>query len=170
MERKLLLLGLLRSQKMYGYKINEMIDAHLGTSIHLTKPTAYRLLNQMTQEGLVTFSEEKEGNRPTRRVYCLTPEGETAFQELLRDSLKSYQPSAYHSTIGIAFMDTLPTAEVRSLLLERRATIKQHLDSITDDETHHGGMWHVISHQVRHLETELAWLDEIIGDIKTSIA
>jgi DNA-binding PadR family transcriptional regulator len=48
MERKLLLLGMLRFNRLYGYQINEMIDVHLGTSIKLTKPTAYRFLNQMT--------------------------------------------------------------------------------------------------------------------------
>jgi len=169
MERKLLLLGLLRSQAMYGYQINEMIDAHLGTSIHFTKPTAYRFLSQLMQEGLVTFSEEKEGNRPTRRVYSITSAGENEFQEMLRDSLKCYQPSTYHSTIGIAFMDTLQPTEVISLLLERRASIKEHLDGLTGEKTHHGGMGYVISHQVWHLETELQWLDEIIRDIEISL-
>ena len=37
MERKLLLLGLLRQHEMYGYQINDLIDAHLGSNITLTK-------------------------------------------------------------------------------------------------------------------------------------
>ena len=62
MERKLLLLGLLRQNEMYGYQINEMIDAHVGDSIRLTKPTAYRILHSMAEGGLVTFNEENKGN------------------------------------------------------------------------------------------------------------
>ena len=69
MERKLLLLGMLRNHPMYGYQINDLIDTHLGSSISLTKPTAYRLLNQMTEDGWIEFNEKQVGNRPVRRVY-----------------------------------------------------------------------------------------------------
>ena len=91
MERKLLLLGLLRSQEMHGYQINELIDAHLGTSIQLKKPTVYKLLATMVDDGWIRYYEEQEGNYPTRRVYQITPEGEEAFQRLLRQSLADYQ-------------------------------------------------------------------------------
>ncbi|MGD8597706.1 MAG: helix-turn-helix transcriptional regulator, partial [Anaerolineae bacterium] len=76
MERELLLLGLLRSQDMHGYQLHEAIDSHLGMGVQLTKPTAYRLLSNMADDGWVTFREEQEGNRPPRRVYAITPKGE----------------------------------------------------------------------------------------------
>jgi len=75
MERKLLLLGMLRDHEMHGYQINEMVDIHLGSSVQLTRPTAYRLLNQMADDGLILFKEEQEGKRPPRRVYSITPQG-----------------------------------------------------------------------------------------------
>jgi len=87
MERKLLLLGLIRMQEMHGYQINELIDAHLGTSIQLKKPTAYKLLEAMMKDGWITDREEQEGNYPTRRVYSITPEGNAAFQRLLREKV-----------------------------------------------------------------------------------
>ena len=77
------LLGLLRQHDLYGYQINEMIDAHLGSSINLTRPTAYRLLHNMAEQGWISYREEKIGKRPTRRIYALTASGEAAFQELL---------------------------------------------------------------------------------------
>ena len=108
MERKLLLLGMLRNNNLYGYQINELIDTHLNTSVNLTKPTAYRYLNQMTEAGWITFTEEQEGNRPTRRVYVITTEGEAEFQRMLRESLARFEPAASHSSISIAFIDVLP--------------------------------------------------------------
>jgi hypothetical protein len=45
----------------------------MSTSVHLAKPTAYRLLNQMEEDGWVMFYEEQESNRPTRRVFFITP-------------------------------------------------------------------------------------------------
>jgi DNA-binding PadR family transcriptional regulator len=165
MERKLLLLGMLRETSMYGYQINELIDTHLGTSVRLTKPTAYRFLNQMAEEGWITFTEKQEGNRPTRRVYSIAPDGESAFQGLLRESLVRFEPAASHSTIAIAFMDALPAEDTLALLHERRETIEETRDGLAVDTAHHGGFEYLILHQVRHLDTELEWLDEIIKHI-----
>jgi DNA-binding PadR family transcriptional regulator len=162
MERELLLLGLLRSHEMHGYQLNELIDSHLGTSVQLKKPTAYRLLNQMAEEGWITHREEREGNRPPRRVYTITSEGETAFQQILRESLADYKPAEFRSDIGLAFLDALPTEEALPLLHKRRAIIEDQLQTMSTDDKHHGAFQLVIEHQVRHLSTELEWLDEII--------
>ncbi|MFC2026212.1 PadR family transcriptional regulator [Chloroflexota bacterium] len=168
MERKLLLLGLLRDSSMHGYQINELIDAHLGSSVQLTRPTAYRFLNQMAENGWVTYTKEKENNRPTRRVYSITPEGEIAFQEMLRASLSSFLPAASHNTIGIAFMDAIPPEDAAALLQHRREIVANVRDALTLDETHHGGMGYLISHQFRHLDTELAWMDDVLEDIQVT--
>ena len=137
MERRLLLLGLLRQHEMYGYQINDLIDAHLGTSINLTKPTAYRLLHQMTADGLISFREEKVGKRPTRRIYTITPRGEVEFQELLTESLSVFKPSEQTSSISLAFMDTIPPGEVVPLLEHQtRATLAvSNVSSITKSDT-----------------------------------
>jgi DNA-binding PadR family transcriptional regulator len=119
MERKLLLLGLLRSQEMHGYQINELIDAHLGTSIELKKPTVYKLLGAMVNDGWINFHEEREGNYPTRRVYRITTEGEEVFQQLLRQSLADYKPISYLGNVGIMYLDTLPVEEAAALLQQR---------------------------------------------------
>lgn len=165
MERKLLLLGMLRDNQLYGYQINEIIDAHMGSSIQITKPTAYRFLNQMAQDGWITFTEEQAGNRPTRRIYAITPDGETAFQEMLRECLASFAPANSHSAVSIAFMDSLPQEEALPLLQLRRKIIQEARDGLGIDEDHQGGFGMLITHQMRHLDTELAWLDEIIERI-----
>ena len=161
MERKLLLLGMLRNHPMYGYQINELIDAHLGIGVALTKPTAYRFLNEMAEEGWIEFQEEKAGNRPTRRVYSIQPAGETAFQKMLRESLAQFTPTASYGTIGIAFLDAIPTEEALPLMQKRRKVVEEILNTLSVDENHHGGFGYVILHQIQHLKTELAWLDEV---------
>ena len=103
MERELLLLGLLRSQEMHGYQLHEAIDSHLGMGVQLTKPTAYRLLSNMAEDGWVTYREEQEGNRPPRRVYAITAQGEVAFQRLLRENLANYQPVGVHMPDRVGF-------------------------------------------------------------------
>lgn len=168
MERKLLLLGMLRMQEMHGYQINEFIDTHLGSSgVNLKKATAYHLLNQMTDEGWITYRQEQEGNRPPRRVYAIAPEGEAAFQRILRESLADYRPTEFRSDIALAFLDLLPAEEVVSLLQKRRAAIDKLLQPIHEfGEQHTGGLQLMLEHQVHHLTAELEWLDEVIARIE----
>ena len=165
MERELLLLGLLRFQDMYGYQLNDLIDSHLGICVQLKKPTIYRLLNKMTDDGWVIYREEQEGNRPPRRVYTITSEGELAFQRLLRESLAEYRPAEFHSDISLAFLNVLPAEEVVPLLHKRRLVIENLLQTAHSREEHHGSFHVMIEHQIHHLSMELEWLDEIVARI-----
>lgn len=163
MERELLLLGLLRSQEMHGYQLNEAIAAHLGSGVRLTKPTAYRLLSRMSQKGWVTFREQSEGNRPPRRVYTITRQGESAFQERLRASLGNYQLLDFTSHIGLAFLDQLPDQEALDLLSSRREQVKDLLESLRQYERHPGSLQLIIDHQACLLAAEQDWLDGLIA-------
>lgn len=166
MERKLLLLGLLRSQEMHGYQINELIDAHLGTSIELKKPTIYKLLGAMVNDGWINFHEEREGNYPTRRVYRITPEGEEAFQHLLRQSLAVYKPISYLGNVGIMYLDTLPVEEAAALLRQRREEVENLTQVLRTDEQHEGGFQLMLSYHLGQLNAEKQWLDELIGHLQ----
>ncbi|HBX67984.1 MAG TPA: PadR family transcriptional regulator [Chloroflexi bacterium] len=162
MDRKLLLLGLLRMQEMHGYQLNNYLDAFLAFCLDVKKPTAYYLLNKMHEDGWIAVEEQQEGNRPVRRIYSLTPEGEQAYQNLLRENLGSYAPVQFDSDIGLAFMDSLPESERNLLLAQRRAQLAQKLTEIEAVPEHPGNFQWMIEHQIRHLRAELAWLDEII--------
>ena len=81
---------LLLSHGMHGYQLNEMLQHNPGTPISLKKSNAYKLLNDMEKDGWVTHTQEQEGNRPQRRVYSVTEDGEAAFYRLLRENLSSH--------------------------------------------------------------------------------
>ena len=168
MERELLLLGLLRSQDMHGYQLHEAIDSHLGMGVQLTKPTAYRLLSNMAEDGWVTFREEQEGNRPPRRVYAITQQGEVAFQRLLRENLANYQPSDFTCHIGLAFLDELRAEEALPLLRRRRAAMEELLESTRVYGEHPGSLQLMLERQVHLLAAELEWLDTVIAQLQNA--
>src|SRR5512143_3766898 len=112
MERELLLLGFLRREQAHGYRLNEFIEREMATCTDLKKPTAYFLLDKMAQRGWVSWAEEREGNRPPRRIYQITTEGEVQFQKLLRASLANYEPHKFTDDIALAFSDILPHTEL----------------------------------------------------------
>ncbi len=166
MERRLLLLGLLRSHEMHGYQINELIDAHLGTSIELKKPTVYKLLASMVDDGWIRYYEEQEGNYPTRRVYQIAPEGEEAFQRLLRQNLADYRPISYLGNIGIVFLDALSKEEAVTLLLQQRQEVERLANALQADEQHQGGFQLMLSYHQSQLRAQLDWLDGIIDQLQ----
>ncbi len=165
MERELLLLGLLQQQEMHGYQLHEFIDSNMQTCVDLKKSTAYYLLEKMAKEGFVTSSAEREGNRPTRQVYSLTPDGEAQFQELLRQNLSSYRPALFPGDTGIIFLDDLPRDEAITLLQTRRAAIVDELERAEAAPIHSGSLQLLIEHQIVHLRSELDWLDYVINHL-----
>ena len=162
MEHELLLLGLLRKQDMHGYQLAGFIEHYMSTCTDLKKPTAYFLLDKMTSAGWVGFDETREGKRQLRRVYHLTPEGEAAFQRLLRANLAAYQPATFSGDTGLAFLDALSGVEARALLAQRRQEIEKLQEELKKVPPHGGSLSWMIEHQQRHLSAEADWVDELI--------
>lgn len=169
MEKKLLLLGLLRRQEMHGYQLNEFIDNNLALCTDLKKPTAYYLLDQMSKNGWITAEAEQEGNRPPRKVYRLTPAGEAAFQRLLRENLSAYQPVNFPGDISLAFMDWMTPAETLPLLEKQKTQVQARLEAVKNIPVHSGSLALIFSHQSHHLQAELEWLEKIIADSKNKL-
>ncbi len=165
MERELLLLGLLRRHSMHGYQLHEVIQRSLASCADLKKPTAYALLERMAQRGWLTAHEEPapERGRPPRTRYTLTPDGEAAYHRLLRENLATYQPTTFPGETGLAFLDTLPPAEARALLQDRRALLADALAAASAAPPHEGALQIVVDHQRHHLRSELAWLDSLLA-------
>jgi DNA-binding PadR family transcriptional regulator len=166
LERELLLLGFLRREQAHGYRLNEFIEHEMTTCTDIKKPTAYFLLDKMAKQGWLTKRETREGNRPPRQVYRLTAKGEAQYQKLLRENLGSFLAAKFPGDVGLAYADDLEPQEVLSLLAERRTALLAELDEIRQAPQHAGSLQLIVDHQVRHLEAELAWLDQVIAQFK----
>lgn len=162
MERELLLLGLLRDSGMHGYRLHEFIERDLATCTDLKKSTAYFLLDKMVKQGWVVEHQEQVGNRPQRRVYRLTEEGEAVFQRLLRENLASYTPSIFVSDTGLAFAGSLRPEEAQMLLRQRRMALVADLEAARQAPPHAGTLQFLVDHRIVHLQSELTWLDQVI--------
>jgi len=159
-ERELLLLGLLRRREMHGYQLSDFLETHLGLFFDLKKATAYNLLRKMEKVGWVTSREEKEGRRPVRRVFAISPEGESIFQDLLRRVLPQYEYPAFPANVPILFLDALSPGEKTDLLKERRGEVEKCLASLESRRDH---VPHpLLDHRRRILQSELEWLGVLI--------
>lgn len=79
------LLGLVRSQPMYGYEMHHELEQQtaLGLIWHVKQPHLYALLSKLEDEGLLWGESESHGTRPPRRILRVTPRGAAAFDHWL---------------------------------------------------------------------------------------
>jgi DNA-binding PadR family transcriptional regulator len=166
MDTTLLLLGLLRQASMHGYQLMNFIERNLSTCTDIKKPTAYLALERLAQQGWIEEHEVREGKRPPRRVYTITAAGEAEFHRLLALNLAAYSPAKFPQDLGLAFADALPPAEVARLLAQRRTRLEAELAAARATPAHAGALQLLVEHSVFHLESELAWLDKVMGEFE----
>ncbi len=137
----------------------------MGLYADIKKSTVYYTLEKLAKDGYVEYETEREGKRPERRVYQITEKGESYFLQLLRDNLGEFARTYFTDDIGIAFMDQLSTPEVRELLEKKRGIIQSALKQFKEVSDHGSNLHYVISHNITHLEADLAWIDSMLNDL-----
>jgi len=169
MEATLLVLGLLKLQDMHGYQLGDLIDKRLKYLTDLKKPTLYHLLGKLENDGLVRKTVSRQGNRPERFTYQLTAAGHARFVELLRANLQDAHAAYFADDIGLLFLSELPAATARAYLAEKRNGVAQNIANLERAVTRHAPhtpAYHTLRHHLLHLQTERAWLDELVNDLK----
>lgn len=168
----LLLLGLLKGQRQHGYQLNDFIERNLSRFTTLKKAAAYAALDRLEKLGLIEAHTEQAGNRPTRKVYALTPQGERQFLDLLRAHLARPEPVAFYGDLSLMFLNQLPREEALSLLRERAQVVGEQIASLERVPTHEGalgtGLFGVdlaVSRQLALLRADRDWLDETLDTL-----
>ena len=169
MDHTLLVLGLLKLQDMHGYQLSDLIDRRLQYLTDLKKPTLYHLLSKLEADGDVTKSVSREGNRPERYTYRLTKSGAARFQRLLRRNLQDVYAAYFNDDIGLLFLNELPAADARAFLEQKRAGVDEriaHLRAALAQHTPNTPAYYTLRHHALHLQTERAWLGELLAQLK----
>ena len=79
------LLGLLKYQESTGYDLTKMFEDSLNNFWHAQSSQIYRELNRMEEKGWVISRNVIQNNRPNKRVYSITEEGQQAFKAWLAE-------------------------------------------------------------------------------------
>lgn len=77
------LLGALMSGPRHGYEILRFFNAALGFTWHVGTSQLYTLLRRIELKGLLTSKVHAQDNRPSKRVFAITPKGKDLFLEWL---------------------------------------------------------------------------------------
>jgi DNA-binding PadR family transcriptional regulator len=164
--KKLLLLGLLRGQKLHGYGVLEYLNKHSAGGAAIGKSNAYRLLRVMEDGGLIRSVTERDGNRPERHVYEVTPAGEGYFQDCL---LKELANDATADQPGIAVLNYLgeldPAAAADQLQQRRDKVAVRHgeLANVPEEVLH---LHPALDLGLKQTRLELDWLDAKLQELR----
>lgn len=177
MSTRLVILGLLKERNLYGYELKHIIESHMGDWTNIAFGSIYFALKKLMEESFVKqVAMEKEGSRPSRRVYGITEQGKKEFiqllEELWRGSIREYYPL----DIGLFFISELPREKSLELIGRRLEQIRYGLKHVEEHASHiinnpevpaQAGA--IFSHSRYHMEAELYWLEEVEANIRSGI-
>ena len=85
-------LGLLQYAPLNGYAIKKIFDLSINNIWTAKLSQIYRELALLEKQGLVSSRTVRQGSRPNKKVYALTPKGDQAFREWLNEFPVAFGP------------------------------------------------------------------------------
>src|SRR6516162_7078160 len=98
------LLGFIEDEPRSGYDLKRLIDERLEHILEISSGTVYYTLKRMDARGWVKGSVSRKGKRPEQRIYRITPEGRSAFTDLLEKAM--FRSHQFFSPFDIALYFT----------------------------------------------------------------
>ena len=170
----LVVLALLHERPMHGYAASAELEyREVRDWAGISRPQVYYSLKKLAEQGYVApldSGEDEAAAGPERRVYTPTRKGTEALAEALErpDWAEQRPPPPFLTWMALAHHAKpgaiTRQARRRRAFLEREAARERAtLASFGDDAgPSHAAARLMVDLTIRHFETELAWLDEVI--------
>ncbi|MBN1314824.1 MAG: PadR family transcriptional regulator [Anaerolineales bacterium] len=177
MSTKLVILGLLQKQQLYGYEIKQIIEEHMSDWTNIAFGSIYFALSKLAEDGMIEkVATEKEGNRPSRSVYQITESGRQEFLQLLRDAWSDLERQYFTIDVALSFSKALPLQEVEGYLrqrVEQLEAILQHIDAHQTEQLERREVppaaAYVFEHSRVHFQAELGWTRDLLEKVKQGL-
>ena len=169
MSTRLVILGLLKKRPLHGYELKHIIESHMGDWTNIAFGSIYFALKKLKEEKLVReIGREKQGSRPSRRIYEVTEEGGREFLHLLEKLWTARDREYYALDIGLFFIHEFSKEKRIALIQSRIKGLEsglKHLISHEEETMSNPDVPKeaavVFSHSRYHMEAELKWLREV---------
>jgi DNA-binding PadR family transcriptional regulator len=117
----LAVLALLFERPMHPYEMAATLkERHKEESIKLRYGSLYTVIDALVKRGdVLARATSREGNRPERTVYELTPSGLDELRDWMRDLLRHPAKEFTQFEAGLSLLPVLPPEEAVSLLRDR---------------------------------------------------
>jgi DNA-binding PadR family transcriptional regulator len=174
---ELLVLGLITATPLHGHMLERIIRLiPMGRWLHVADKHVYYVLRKLEAAGYATFETETPPTAPTRKVYSATAEGRTALLAEVTRAERLEATDGVGFTIVFGLLPYLPefsdAAKTALLHVRRDALARLRADEYADEAREfirvNGGesMRWIWEREQARLDTELAWLDRLIGRVE----
>ena len=130
-DAELAILGLIKERERHGYELERVIEERgirEWTAVGFS--SIYYLLNKLEKRGLVSSRLDKAGRGVARKVYSITPEGETACHSQALERLTRARPSHSPFLLGVANAMDLPRPDLVAALKAYRQDLASRIGDV----------------------------------------
>ncbi|WP_417515058.1 PadR family transcriptional regulator [Minwuia sp.] len=129
MDIRTLCLGILTMSDATGYEIKKTFEQDLSHFYDASFGSIYPALTKMTDEGLMTCTEQSQEGRPDKKIYSITAAGRIAFMDAL--SAKPRKDRIRSEFLAmLMFSDLLSPARVAQLIDDRMKELDDEIDNL----------------------------------------
>ncbi len=178
MSLKHVLLVVLKKKKSTGYEITKWFDGPLGYFWNTSHQRVYRALATLHKDGWVRYELVRQTDKPDKKVYELTEQGEAALQKWLKTPLKippinepflvklfagkDADPKVLHEELSRHYEEYVAIQE------EYKKIEQQYFpDGFTDDAANNM-MYLTLRRGFYHQEATLKWAEEALAVLKNA--
>jgi DNA-binding PadR family transcriptional regulator len=126
-------LALLREAPMHPYQMQRLLHLrHKDEILALKRGSLYHAIRRLAQDDLIEIEKtDREGRRPERTTYRITPTGAKAFLDLLRKIVATPGREPSECMVAMSFLVHLDPEEAGELLEKRTCNLDEEIAQIT---------------------------------------
>jgi PadR family transcriptional regulator AphA len=162
------MLGLVSLGPRHGYEIAAHFgpEGDLGMVCQLPMSLLYAQLKRLEGLGYLDGTTEMQTNRPPRRVYRLTPEGEAEFWRWLDQPVARLREVRLDFLLKLFFSSRIPAHDTDDLLRRQLATCRDYLAALEERQarTPPDTFAHLVNQsRLTAARGTVAWLSDYVG-------
>ena len=175
-EREAAILGLLWEKPLYGYTIEKIIEERgMRHWTDIGFSSIYYVLKRLESRNLIKSSCKQQENKPSRKVYTITLEGEHLMKEKVISLLSHNQRIVSPFDLGVAHLPLLSTTETIACLNERIKALDKAIEHIRAHRIQHEKnkkpyfLLALSDRALAHLCAEKSWVEKFIMEVNQHV-
>jgi PadR family transcriptional regulator AphA len=155
----------------YGYNIlSHVRESRSDEWVDFSRAGLYKTLDKLERAGLLKKTLEQSGVRPLKKVYRITPSGESALAEYLSSGFDfGFQTKYELDAYLVSAVAASPDAEILAGTVRKRiVSVKRQMESLENDwpedkDSYPFIVYVLYKRRVEFLSSELSWLTWLEG-------